>query len=141
MRNKNEHIQVVQCSEHAIATLHQPPQIDGLVVTILPRHHATVRVVELPSQDPAEIAQMATLSAEEMVPFSKDEIVLSSTILTKLPGGASQVLIAIAHLDVIEQHIQRLRDLGIEAQALYLSTACLLAALVKLPTKSDTPTA
>ena len=142
MRNKSDHIQVIQCTEPAIASLSEDLPTDTPVVMILPRHHATVRLVEFPSQDPSEVAQMAALAAEEMVPFSTDEIALSSVILTTLPAGASHVLIAIAHLGVVEQHLQQLRTAGYEAQSLYLSTACLLAAIENsAQLSSDSPQA
>ena len=142
MRHSMSNIRVIKCSTHAIDSLRDHPTSDGSVVAVLPRHHATLRLIELPSQDPVEIEQMAALSATEMVPFDKDEMVLSTAILKKISTNASQVLIAIAHLDVVEQQLELLRAAGIEPQALYLSTTCLLSAIHERPgSNSESPTA
>ena len=131
MRSSSEHIQVVLGDRVSLDSLNEHPPTQSKAVSVLPRHHATVRVVELPSQNPAEIDQMAGLAAEEMVPFSSDEMVLTSTILSKSDGGKSKVLIAIAHLDVVEQHLEHLRSAGLDIRALYLSTSCLMASLLE----------
>ena len=129
MRNSSEHIEFVSSTKLGLLNRKLSPSAQSTVVSHIPRHSVTVRLVELPSQDSSEITQMAALASEEMVPFSSDEIVRSSVILKKLDGGKSQVLIAIAHLDVVEQHLSRLREVQLTAKSLFLSTACITAAL------------
>lgn len=99
------------------------------VYTVLPRHEITARVVVLPSQDPAEIDSMVRLSAEEYVPYPVDDLVISHSILHKLPGGESRVLVGLAHKDVLQAHIDLLAQAKIVPQHVYLSTTCLATAL------------
>jgi len=99
------------------------------VVTILPRHSATVRLLELPSHDIEEIAGMVELSASDFVPYSPDEIVVSSCIIKKLPKEQSQVLAAVVHRSVLDEHLSLYQGAGLAPESIYLSTACMLAAL------------
>lgn len=102
---------------------------DNRIVSIIPRHLATVRVLELPATDPAEIQGMVTLSAEEWVPFNADEIVVSSCIIRMIDDSHTQVLAVVVPQTTIDEHIQTLASAGLEPEHIYLSTACMLAAL------------
>lgn len=96
--------------------------------TVLHRHEMTTRILNLPSQDPAEIEGMVRLSAEEFVPFSADELIVEQCILKRLPGGESQVLGVFTHRDVVESHVALLREAGVEPEQIFLSSACLASA-------------
>ena len=102
---------------------------DTHVMTILPRNKATVRVLEFPSHDPAEIVGMVELTADELVPYPADEIVVSSCILKKVSDAQSQVMVAVVHEDVLHEHLQLFQGAGLAPEHIYLSTACMLAAL------------
>lgn len=106
------------------------------VVTVLPRHCATVRMLELPSQDLEEVRGMVELSADDLVPYSVDEIVVSSCIVRALPDEQSQVLAAVVHRDVLDEQLALYQGAGIAPESIFLSTACLLAAL-EYPTAHD----
>jgi len=110
-----------------------------VVYSILPRHQLTTRILTLPSQDKGEIATMIGLSAEEYVPFSANEIVVDQVILQKLPTGEARVLVAIAHQDVVTQHVALLKAAGLEPQHIYLSTTCLAAAVMAAASASPEP--
>jgi type II secretory pathway component PulL len=99
------------------------------VYTLVPRHEVTARVIALPSQDPAEIDSMVRLSAEEYVPYPAADLVIAHSILQKLPGGESRVLIALAHRDVLHAHLQLLETAGVVPEQVYLGTTCLATAL------------
>ncbi|MFP6583847.1 MAG: hypothetical protein VCD00_15005, partial [Candidatus Hydrogenedentota bacterium] len=102
---------------------------DNRIVSIIPRHLVTVRVLELPATDPAEIEGMVALSAQEWVPFNADEIVVSSCIIKTIDDSHSQVLAVVVPQFTIDEHIQTLASAGLEPEHIYLSTACILAAL------------
>ena len=51
------------------------------VTMCLPRNLVTVRNLHLPSQKPAEIAQMIDLNIVRMVPYRKEEVVSSYRLL------------------------------------------------------------
>ena len=97
------------------------------IFTVLPRHDVTARIIELPSQDAAEIAGMVQLSAEEFVPYPADELVIDQVVLERLPEGSSKVFVAVAHRDVLNNHLKLLRSAGIDPEQIFLSTACLMA--------------
>ncbi len=96
--------------------------------TVLPRHETTLRVLELPSQSDDEIEGMVRLSAEEIVPFSAEELVTGHCILEKLAQGSSKVLAVVVHRDVIDAHLQELKSAGLVPEQILLSTECLMAA-------------
>lgn len=109
------------------------------VYTILPRHEVTARVVILPSHDPAEIASMVRLGAEEYVPYPVDDLVIGHSVLHKLPAGEARVLIALAHRDVLKAHLDTLATAGIVPEHIYLSTSCLATALAASGTADGEP--
>ena len=102
---------------------------DG-VYTILPRHDMTARILEMPSQDRAELANMLSLSAEEYVPFPADELVIDHSVIELLPDGRSRVLVVFAHRDVVETHLKLLQEARIDPDQVFLSTACLASAAI-----------
>jgi len=99
------------------------------VVTVLPRHLVTVRILTLPTHDSAEAANMIRFSAEEYVPYPQDELIIQDAILRKEPGGESKVLAVLAHRDVLKNHLAPLRKAGIIPERVLLSTACLANAV------------
>lgn len=103
--------------------------VQDRVVYVFPRHLASVRTMELPTQDEAEVKSMVELSAEEWVPFNPDEVVTASCISSRSGTEHSNVLAAVVPESTIEEHIQILRGAEIEAEHIYLSTGCLFAAL------------
>ncbi len=98
------------------------------VFSVLPRHEATLRVLELPSQLDDELDGMVRLGAEDIVPFPLEELVTGHCILEKLANGSSRVLVAVVHRDVIEKHLGVLRGAGLVPEQIFLSTDCLMAA-------------
>jgi type II secretory pathway component PulL len=103
---------------------------EDTVYTVLPRHDMTARILNLPSQDPVELAGMVRLSAEEYVPFPAEELVTDQCVLQKTPDGGSKVLAVFAHRDVVETHVKLLHAARIEPAQIYLSTACLASAVL-----------
>lgn len=106
---------------------------DRAFVTIIPRHEATLRIMTLPSRDPAEIASMVSLASEELAPFPREQLAIRHHILGFLPSGESRVLVVLLHEDVVNKHIERLRAAGLEPAGMAFSTACLYTALTASP--------
>lgn len=96
--------------------------------TILPRYEITTRLLELPSQDDAEIDGMLHLNAEEHVPYAADELLIRHARLHGV-GGESLVLAVFARNNVVDSHLALLQGAGLEPQRILLSTACLLSAV------------
>lgn len=104
---------------------------EDVVYTVLPRYDMTARILDLPSQDVAEIDGMVRLSAEEYVPFSADELMTDQCILSKTGNGGSRVLAVFAHRDVVEAHLKLLQAARLEPEQVYLSTAALASAAIE----------
>lgn len=111
------------------------PETDAPCHIILPRHEATVRMLDLPSQDPAEIASMVRLGAPDMVPYPIEEMRVAHQCLASLPGGESRVLVVLVRQETIDGCVAAAQEAGYAPVRLFLSTACLAAAIT--PTASD----
>lgn len=107
-----------------------------LCYLVLPRHEITSRIVTLPSQDIDEIKNMVSLSAEEFVPYSLEEIQISQCILETLPDSQSRVFVAIAHRDLVQEKIEILREIGLEPLGILVSTGLLVNSAPEILKKS-----
>lgn len=103
------------------------------VTTVLPRHQATLRFLEVPSQDSTEIASMVALAAEDFAPYPLDQLMVRHHIVDRLPTGSSRIVVVLVHSDVVEKHLTLLRDAGFEAEHIAFSTACYHAAVAASP--------
>jgi len=101
---------------------------EDAIYTVISRFDVTVRILSLPTQSPEETASMVRLSAEEFVPYSADELIIDQCMLQKLPNGESKVLAALAHQDVVNNHLALLRSANLDPERIFLSTACLASA-------------
>lgn len=106
---------------------------DRHFVTIIPRHQATLRFLTLPSREPAEIASMVSLAAEELAPYPRDQLVVQHRILSQLESGESRVLVVLLHQGVVQQQVERLSAAGLEPGHLLFSTTCLHAVACASP--------
>jgi hypothetical protein len=114
---------------------------DDAVYTILPRHDVTSRILTLPTQDAAEIAQMMSLSAAEYVPYPADELVIDQAILESLPSGEAKVMVVLAHQDVVNAHVDTLQRVGVTPEEVLLSSSCLAAVGMHEEIEGDAPVA
>lgn len=112
---------------------------EDTVATVLSRHLVTVRIVTLPTHDPAEATRMIQFSAEEYVPYPAEELVIQDVILRREPGGESRVLAVLAHQDVLKAHLAPLRKAGIIPERVLLSTVCIANAVAASAAPVDSP--
>ncbi len=119
------------------ALLQAPGMIDGPCHTILPRHEATLRILNLPTQNADEIASMVALSASEWVPYPIEEMLLTHQCLAHLPSGESRVLVVLVRNATLDAHLAALNAEGLEPAQIYLSTACLVAATSTMNLSGD----
>ncbi len=103
-------------------------------IAVIPRHHATLRILTLPSREPAEIASMVSLAAEDLAPYPREQLVVQHRILSALESGESRVLVVLLHRGVIQQQVERLSAAGLEPKHIFFSTACLHAVACASPT-------
>ena len=86
------------------------------VITYIPRHLLTVRVLHLPSTDPKEISNMVNLQVGKQTPYSKDEIISAHKILESEREGYAGVMLVIARRNIISERLEALERIGIETK-------------------------
>ena len=57
------------------------------VISCLPRQSVNIRMLDLPSTEPSEIADMVDLQATKQTPYSKDEVLCDHRILGSNRAG------------------------------------------------------
>jgi Tfp pilus assembly PilM family ATPase/Tfp pilus assembly protein PilN len=97
------------------------------VVACLPRQMVNVRMLELPSTAPAEIADMVDLQVGKQTPYSKDEIVSDYRVVTSRRSGYSRVALAIVQRSVLAQRYHVLEEAGLDVGAMSVSSEGVLA--------------
>ncbi len=120
----------IHYSPEGTLPLPQDPSHDALTpcIILLPRHEVTLRILTLPSQDPAEIAAMVQFDAADSVPYPIDEMEIRHELLAPLPGGESRVLVVLLQRAKMNEDIAALQRAGGEAIDVVLSSMCLVAA-------------
>lgn len=92
------------------------------VLACIPRHLVTVRILELPSTDPKEIADMIELQIGKQTPYAKEEIVFSHRIIDAEREGYTKVMLVIAMRSLIKERVVALEKVGIDARRACLSS-------------------
>lgn len=96
------------------------------VVVCLPRQMVNIRMIELPSTEPAEIEDMIELQVGKQTPYSKDEIVYDYKILGSWRSGYTRVMMAIIQRSALRERYYVLEEAGIEAAKVSVSSEALL---------------
>ncbi len=92
------------------------------VITYIPRHLLTVRVMHLPSTDPKEISDMVNLQVGKQTPYSKDEIISSHKILESEREGYTGVMLVIARRNIISERLETLTGAGVKVKKVAVSS-------------------
>lgn len=92
------------------------------VITYVPRHLVTVRILELPSTDPKEINDMVNLQVSKQTPYSKEEIFSAHKILGSDREGYTRVMLAIARRNIVSERVATLQSAGIDIEKVAVST-------------------
>ena len=96
------------------------------VIGCLPRDAVNIRMLDLPSTDPAEIADMIDLQAGKLTPYSKSEIVSDYRIVGSTRNGYTKVMLAIVQRSVLREHYYVLEDTGIDVGVMTVSSEGIL---------------
>jgi len=99
------------------------------VVICLPRQAVNVRLFDLPSGDPQEIADMVDLQIARQTPYSRDEIVFDYRVFRSDKDGYTRVMLVIAQTGVVRQKYRFLEEAGLSVSLVSTSTDGWLAAL------------
>ena len=92
------------------------------VVTYIPRHLITARVLEFPSTDPKEINDMVSLQVSKQTPYSREEIFSSHKILASEREGYTKVMLVIARRNLVTERVETIQKAGIEVTRVGIST-------------------
>jgi len=92
------------------------------MVLSLPRNLITVRVLSLPSDNPKEIAKMLDLHLVRLVPYKKEEMIISYSVLYTDEIGYTKIFLCIVHKDVLERQFKILAGAGLFADKIYPSS-------------------
>ncbi len=98
------------------------------VLACLPRTLATVHSLEMPSVDPAEIADMVDFQAARQTPYSKDEILYDYRLAGSDRSGYTRVMLVIVQRSVLRQRFHVMEEAGLEPERMTISSEGLLSA-------------
>lgn len=105
------------------------PEVAGLpVVACLPRQLVNVRLFDLPSRDPQEIADMVDLQLARQTPYSRDEIVFDYRLFDSDKSGYTRVMLVIVQSSVIRPRFALLEQCGFQVAWVTVSTDAWMAA-------------
>ena len=94
----------------------------GRVIGYVPRQMVTIRMLELPSVDAGEIADMVDLQAGKQTPYSKDEIVSDYMAIGPGREGYTKVMLVIVQRSVVRQRFHIMEEAGLEIERMSVST-------------------
>jgi Tfp pilus assembly PilM family ATPase/Tfp pilus assembly protein PilN len=92
------------------------------VVSYLPRQVVSVRLLELPSSDPQEVADMVDLQIGKQTPYSRDEIISGYRMIGSDGTGYTRVLLGIVQRSVVRQRFGVLESAGLNVDRMSIST-------------------
>ncbi|MBI4369732.1 MAG: pilus assembly protein PilM, partial [Elusimicrobia bacterium] len=92
------------------------------VTTYLPRKLVNMRFLEIPSTDPAEVADIVRLQGIKQTPYSREEVILSHTLLGSRREGYSDVVLAFCQRKFVDERIGLLALAGLKADRIGVSS-------------------
>jgi type IV pilus assembly protein PilM len=112
----------------AIRELFSEVNIEGRVISCLPTSSVITREITMPFKDINKLRRTIKYEAEPHIPFPIDEVAVDFyTINDRLPDKTSLMMVAV-NKDVINQHLEVLRDAGIDPEIIDLDSFALFNA-------------
>lgn len=90
------------------------------VIGVIPREQVLTRVVQFPSAEAAELAQMVGLYAKAQLPYPGDQVIVDFQILSQQEGFSTVMLVA-CQRETIERMLAVLRGAGLSPSSLTVS--------------------
>jgi Tfp pilus assembly PilM family ATPase len=88
----------------------------------LPRNFVTVRNLHLPSQNEQEIGSMIELHIDRIVPYKKEDVVFSYSLVGRDEISYTRVILAIVHSEIIRRQVKILDEVGFLIDRINLSS-------------------
>jgi len=92
------------------------------VVLVIPAHLAITKNIEIPSQDPKEIADIMNLQAARHTPYAREEIIIDYKAIGTYRANYTKILLTIVTREVIRKQLNIINKVGIEAQRVCFSS-------------------
>jgi Tfp pilus assembly PilM family ATPase/Tfp pilus assembly protein PilN len=92
------------------------------IIVCIPRHLVTIRILEFPSTDPKEIANMVTLQVGKQTPYSREEIIFAYRLIHMGRQGYTKVMLVIARRSIVNARVEALQKAGIEVDRVTVSS-------------------
>ncbi|MFQ5680432.1 MAG: type IV pilus biogenesis protein PilM, partial [Candidatus Omnitrophota bacterium] len=92
------------------------------VITYIPRHLVTIRILRFPSTNPKEIEDMVSLQVGKQTPYSKQEIVSVYKVIDTEDDGYSRIMLVIVRHSLINERLDVLRNSGLEIDNVGISS-------------------
>lgn len=90
---------------------------------VLPTHLCTTRHIQLPANRPEEIAAMLEFEVPQLTPCSTQAWTWDFCVTKVQEDGASQVLVVMSPLSVVESALEQARALGVEPSLVTVAAA------------------
>lgn len=98
------------------------------VLACLPRQAVNLRLMELPSTDSAEIADMVELQIGRQTPYSRDEILSDYKPLGLTRQGTyTRIMLAIVQRSIVRERFYEIEQAGLEVERMGVSSEGLLS--------------
>jgi len=146
LRLNRVHVQRLEAGQSVAAAIKAAVKKHKLnprhVIGVLPRAAVSIRLLELPSTDEAEIADMIEIQAARQTPYSRDEIMAGYRTLAHTRRGTySRVMLAIVQRSAVRERFHELERGGLDVDCLAASTEGLLAWGRQAASDTDAPVA
>ena len=92
------------------------------IISCIPRRQVTTRSLEVPSTDLVEVKKIVDLQAIKQTPYSADEVVHDFYALPPNRVGYSNVMLVVAHREVVNAHMSALETVGLKSSRMLLAT-------------------
>ncbi len=113
----------VSIAENIAAALKRKKFSASSVFACLPRQAVNVRLLELPSTDSAEIADMVDLQIGRQTPYSRDEILSGYKELGRTRQGTyTRIMLAIVQRSIVRERFYEIESAGLEIQRMGVSS-------------------
>jgi len=105
----------------------------GRMALVVPKNVVTLRVVTLPSNDDAEIAEMARFEAQKHIPFNVERHVIAHSVLSKEGVEGTRTLVVAVDRAALEEPLAICREAKIELDSARVSSLAIVDALMLDP--------
>ncbi|MDD5745709.1 MAG: hypothetical protein PHO30_00450 [Candidatus Omnitrophica bacterium] len=101
----------------------------GAVLSCFFRYEVSVRFFSFPSHDLPEIARMVNYEAADLLPIKPEETITRFVVLDSRANGYADTFVVVAHKEEVMKQVERLREIGLNLEAVYLSSLALFHCL------------